>query len=128
VALAAALADLTEKEFSTQVYDLARSTGWHRYHTYRSTKSPAGFPDEVLTRERVVFLELKREAGKLSPAQQQWLGWLLTAGAEAYVVRPRDLDALGIVLGGRVVTPPISGRVAVAQEILAASTRAELPA
>lgn len=121
--VAANLADLTEKEFSTQVYDLARTAGWHRYHTYRSTRSPAGFPDETLARERVVFLELKREAGKLSSTQRQWLGWLLAAGAEAYVVRPRDLDLLGVILGAR-----SSERLARAQEELAASTRAELPA
>lgn len=95
------LDQVTEKEWSGQVHDLAQMLGWRRYHTYRSTRSAAGFPDEVLVRERVVFLELKTEAGKLSGAQEDWLRALLGACVEAYIVRPRDLEALSRVLTGR---------------------------
>lgn len=93
-------ADLTEKEWQAQVTQLAKQTGWRgAYHTYDSRRSSSGFPDLVLVRDRVVYLELKREKGKLSPAQRDWIGWLLSAGAEVYVVRPRDLEALGAILG-----------------------------
>lgn len=96
----AILADLTEKEWQAQVTQLAKQTGWRgAYHTYDSRRSSSGFPDLVLVRDRVVYLELKREKGKLSPAQRHWVGWLLSAGAEVYVVRPRDLEALGVILG-----------------------------
>jgi hypothetical protein len=99
--VATPLADLTEKEFSAQLYELARMTGWRRYHTWRSVKSAAGFPDEVLVRERVIFVEVKREQGKVSPAQQEWLDALHAAGAEAYVWRPSNLEEAARVLTHR---------------------------
>lgn len=101
------LADLTEKEWSSQVYDLCRALSWRRYHTYRSTRSAAGFPDETLVRDRIVFLELKTEKGKLSDAQREWLTAIVKAGGEAYVARPHDLQQLAQVLGRRyrIATP-----------------------
>lgn len=113
-----ALDDMTEKEWSAQVYDLARQLGWTRYHTYRSERSAAGFPDETLVRDRVIFLELKREKGKLSAAQRDWLTKLLNAGAEAYVARPRDLQWLADVLSSRHPRPRL--------DELAGRTRDEL--
>jgi hypothetical protein len=109
---------LTEREWSEQVADLARLAGWRRYHTFNSKKSHSGFPDETLVRDRVVFLELKTEQGRPSPAQREWLTDLIRAGAEVYVVRPRDLQELAYVLAAR------NGATAGAN--LAASTRAEL--
>ena len=96
-----ALLDISEKEWAAQVYDLARTFNWRRYHTYRSERSPAGFPDEVLVRDRVIFVELKRESGKVSLAQAEWILALRAAGAEAYVWRPSDLDEVGRVLTSR---------------------------
>lgn len=96
------LGDLLEKDWQRQVNSLAQQLGWNRvYHTYRSTRSDPGFPDLVLVRDRVVFLELKREAGRLSAAQREWLAALLDAGAEAYVARPRDLQLLAEILASR---------------------------
>jgi hypothetical protein len=107
VAAAKPLADVLEKEFELQVIGtaakpgLARMLGWRVYHTLRSKGSQAGYPDWTLVRERVVFLELKREQGVVSPAQRDWLRALLDAGAEVYVVRPRHLDAIAKVLAAR---------------------------
>jgi hypothetical protein len=95
------LADIDEKEWSRQVYNLAKTLGFLRYHTYRSKLSQPGFPDDVLVRERVIFMELKRESGKVSDAQREWIRALHKAGAEVYVVRPRHLDELGIVMPRR---------------------------
>lgn len=53
--------DLTEKDWARQIADLAKMLGWLRYHTHRADRSPAGFPDEVLVRDRVIFMELKRD-------------------------------------------------------------------
>lgn len=92
---------MTEKEWQAQVVGLATTLGWQRYHTYRSTKSPGGFPDEVLVRERILFVELKTETGKLSPLQLHWLEKLRKAGGEVYVWRPRDLEFAGKVLQRR---------------------------
>lgn len=96
------LRDLTEKQLQRQLVDLAQATGWKRtYHTFDSRRSSSGFPDLVLVRERVVFVELKTERGRPSDAQRDWIEALLAAGAEAYIVRPRHLDAIAAVLGAR---------------------------
>lgn len=59
---------------------LADSLGWRGYHTHRSDRSPAGFPDLVLVKAsagRLIFAELKRERrGKRddpTPDQRAWL-------------------------------------------------------
>jgi len=96
---------MSEKEWSDQLVGtagkpgLARQLGWHTaYHTLRSKGSASGFPDWVLVRERVVFLELKTETGKVSEAQAEWIAKLFLAGAEVYVVRPRHLEEIATVL------------------------------
>lgn len=93
------MVDVLEKELQAQVFELANLCGWRRaYHTHDSRRSASGFPDIVLVRERIVFLELKREKTKCSPAQRGWLRALRDAGGEVYVVRPHNLDDLAVVL------------------------------
>lgn len=107
IAAAIPLDELTEKQFEQQLIGtngkpgIARVLGWRCYHTLRSKGSEPGYPDWTLVRDRVIFLELKREAGVVSPAQREWLTALLAAGAEAYIVRPRHLDAITDVLRRR---------------------------
>lgn len=73
---------MTERQLEDTVAAMARARGWRRYHTHRSDRSPAGFPDDVLVRDgRLLFLELKTEAGKLSAEQSAWIADL-TAVAE----------------------------------------------
>lgn len=95
--------DMLEKDWQRQVRELAQTLGYRRaYHTFDSRKSDTGFPDLVLVspqRRRVVFLELKREKGRLSERQAEWVRALHTAGAEIYVARPRHFDILARVLG-----------------------------
>ena len=92
---------MTEAELQEAVREIAKTTGWLYYHTYRSRRSPAGFPDVVLVRPpRVIFAELKSETGKLTPEQNQWIAALLVSG-EAYVWRPGDLDLISAVLSTR---------------------------
>lgn len=101
---------LAEKEWQAQVVQLARTLGYqHLYHTYNSRRSHSGFPDLVLVRDRVIYLELKTETGKLTAMQRQWLDALRHAGAEAYLARPRDLQPLADVLArpGRSVGSPL---------------------
>jgi hypothetical protein len=99
---AAPLADLSEREWQRTVVDLARQLGWRlTYHTHDSRKSAHGFPDLVLVRERILYLELKSEGGKVSPAQQEWLDALNAADGEAYVIRPRHLSQLATILSTR---------------------------
>lgn len=104
IAPAIPLEELTEKQFEQQLIGsngkpgIARVLGWRCYHTLRSKGSEPGYPDWTLVRDRVVFLELKRETGVVSPAQAEWLTALRNAGAEVYVVRPRHLDRITEVL------------------------------
>jgi len=108
VRAATPLADLTEKEWSDQLVGtagkpgLARTLGWGPcYHTLRSKGSASGFPDWVLVRERVVYLELKTETGKVSEAQTEWIRVLYEADAEVWVVRPSHLEEIAKVLAAR---------------------------
>jgi hypothetical protein len=115
------LAEVSEKTWQGQVIDLAKTLGWKHYFTYRSKRSPAGWPDLQLVRDRVIYLELKTEDGKLSAAQKGWIRALLDAGADAYVVRPRDFESLGAVLAVRIPTTTILGRCEAADTLRAAS-------
>jgi hypothetical protein len=90
--------DISEKEWQAQVVDLAKLLRWRHYYTFSSRRSPPGFPDLVLLRERVVYAELKSSTGELSATQDGWLQALEAAGAECYVWRPRDLEQVARVL------------------------------
>jgi len=93
---------VNETDFSTQIVDLFRYLGWKYYHTHDSRRSVAGFPDYVAVKPpRVLFIELKKEKGKLSWEQDEW-GYLLSKcpGVEYYVWRPSD-DVESILKGER---------------------------
>jgi len=56
-----------------------------------------GWPDVIALHaleSRPLVLELKRQDGKVTPEQRQWLQAWHLAGAEAATPRPADLDAL----------------------------------
>lgn len=62
------------------------------YHTYRSDRSPKGFPDWVYASiNGHIFRELKKEHEKPTRKQQEWLMILQAGGADASVWRPSDL-------------------------------------
>ncbi len=101
-------AEILEADWQRTVLDLAKVMGWRIAHfrpamTTRGWRTPvaadgAGFPDLYLVRERGLFLELKREKGKLSEDQIVWIRALLNAQVEVYVCRPRHLEQLAEVL------------------------------
>lgn len=96
------LADLYEKDWQRQVVQLAKTLGWRRpMHIYDARRSEPGWPDLALIRDRLVLLELKTETGRVSDPQRSWLTALTRADVEAYVARPRHLQALGLVLQAR---------------------------
>ena len=98
---------ITEKQFETQIKDLAKTFGWEYYHTWQSIHSPAGFPDVVMLRlepaPRLVFAELKTDNLKTSqPSIYQWI-WLellqqVPMPVECYLWRPDDFDEIVEVL------------------------------
>ena len=82
---------MSEKDFQAIVIHAAVALGWRYYHTHRSDRSPAGFPDLVLVRGgTVIFAELKRKTGRVSAAQQEWLDDLSRTPNLTFVWRPGD--------------------------------------
>jgi hypothetical protein len=90
---------MTETELLDVVLECAHLFGWRTAHfrparTVRGWRTPVagdgkGFPDLVLVRDRVLFVELKSATGRLTTEQQDWLE-VLDRVAEAHVWRPVD--------------------------------------
>lgn len=100
-----------EREFQAQVIELATYLGWWCFHPYYSARSPEGYPDLTMFRERVIFVELKARdgrgrMGKLSPFQTEMAHRAFKAGAEYYLWTPDDFDAIKETLsrGSKTVT------------------------
>lgn len=104
------LNDVLEREWQQEVVALLHTLGYRCYHTHDSRRSQPGFPDLVAIRDRVIYLELKREQGLLTDKQRDWVTALHKAGAEVYVARPRHFDALAAVLGPRATSRYAEGR------------------
>jgi hypothetical protein len=94
---------LSEAQWQRQLVELAELLGWRWYHTHDSRRSPAGFPDLVMFRERVIFVECKAERGRISAAQEDVIGRLSLANAEVHVWRPSQLEIARDVLTARAV-------------------------
>ena len=94
---------ISEDDLQGAVIDRAHDLGWTVAH-FRSVpvkrhdgtiryETPvqadgAGFPDLVLVRDRVLFVELKSDTGRVSTAQQDWMFALSHAGAEVHLWYP----------------------------------------
>jgi hypothetical protein len=94
---------VTEREFQRAVTDALTLFGWRWCHfrpgrTQRGWRTAltgaAGFPDLVAVRDRVLLIELKGEAGRLSDEQRRWLADLGSAGADVHCWRPSDWPAI----------------------------------
>lgn len=84
---------MTEAKIEATACAAARQKGWL---TYKFT-SPArrSVPDRLFVREgRVVFIEFKSPAGKLTPGQVREIAELGAHGAEVHVCRSVE-EALG---------------------------------
>jgi hypothetical protein len=85
-----------EKHFMADVIKLAKQNGWLVYHTHNSRKSQAGFPDLCMVRfQRLLFVELKTETGKMTAAQHDWFDAInKVPGTACYLWRPSDWPAI----------------------------------
>lgn len=97
-----------ESEFTRQVKRLFESNGWFFYHTHRSDRSEAGFPDCVmvhLATGRTVYVELKMPDNlKPSKAQVNWLN-TLSIRNEVYLWTPMDWDYIAEIASGQAPLP-----------------------
>jgi hypothetical protein len=112
-----------EAELQAAVIECAQILGWRVAHfraakTERGWRTPVqgdgkGFPDLVLVNGRlgrVMFVELKAAAGRVSVEQDDWLGRLMLAtgsNLQVAVWRPKDWISGEIerVLRGEVPVP-----------------------
>jgi len=94
---------VSEKQLQSRLIALARLYGWRvaHFHDSRRQVQPGvfvgdtaarGFPDMALVHPELGFvcMELKKEIGKLSPEQREWLDELTEVGIPALVVRPSN--------------------------------------
>lgn len=97
--MSTAISQQTEEEFQAAVIQFAKLLGYRCYHTHDSRRSEPGFPDLVLVKSgRMIVAELKRQTGRTTPAQQEWIALLRSAGVETHIWRPSDWDAIVAVL------------------------------
>lgn len=104
-----------ERDVQATIIDLAHAYGWRVAHfrparTDKGWRTPVsadgkGFPDLVLVRDRVIFVELKREGEHPRPDQVEWLNGLSRAGAEVYVWTLADFDEAASILSPVVPRP-----------------------
>ena len=95
-----AIAQMSEAGLLDSVIELAHLFGWRVAHfrpamTKHGWRTPVsadgkGFPDLVLVRDRVLFVELKSAKGRLSDDQLDWAAALTNAGVEYHCWRPAD--------------------------------------
>lgn len=89
-----------EQHLQAAVEAELRLRGWRYFHSHDSRRSVAGFPDLICIRgARVLAVELKTAAGRVSREQREWLDAFELAGVEAHLWRlPGDWAQVGEVL------------------------------
>lgn len=91
---------MSEDDFQIRILGYCKLLGLLVFHDYDSRRNESGFPDLVIVGKRVLFVELKKEDGRVKPKQQVWLNRLEAAGAHAQVWRPSDWDTVKAILQG----------------------------
>jgi Holliday junction resolvase len=102
---------MRERDFGRQIETMLDFYGWLWKHDETAVRpgggfatafrGSRGFPDYIAVKgDRLLFIELKSERGRLSDDQRRWLRDLDATGkAEVYVWRPADLADAAKVLG-----------------------------
>lgn len=108
--------DISEKEFTKLVIELAQSFGWRAAH-FRPAWSRSGkmitavqgdgkgWLDVTLLRERLIVAELKCGKNKLTPEQKDWVEAWQRARIPAFVWYPHDWHEIVSILGGEPCPP-----------------------
>lgn len=83
-----------EARFQELITDMCKLMRLKWHHETDSRKSKPGFPDLVIAGPGgVLFRELKKQSGRVTKDQREWLSTLTTAGADAAVWRPIDWES-----------------------------------
>ncbi len=101
--------DIREAPFQKIIIDRAHELNWICAHFRTSLNMRGehqtavgadgkGFFDLVLMRERVIYVEVKRQKGVQSDEQKMWAKRAKAAGCEVYLFRPADLELIEQVL------------------------------
>lgn len=106
-------ASMSETQWAYQVERLFQMAGWTYYHPYDARRANT-ILDYVAWRERVIWVELKKQNGRLTrdrwvedgrghrhfvPGQFETVASLKHANQEVYVWRPADYEEVCRVLG-----------------------------
>ena len=93
---------LSERDFQTQVVELARITGWQTMHVRRTIgkgnkwvtgTSVPGWPDlAIWGHGRFILAELKTDRGTLTAEQEKLVASLRAAGVDVRIWRPHMWD------------------------------------
>ncbi len=92
---------MSEKQLQAAIIECARRLNWRCAHFTAATvrggrtitpvaADGAGWPDLVLVRDRVLFVEVKRDGQYPKPHQRVWHEALREAGQTVYVWREKD--------------------------------------
>jgi hypothetical protein len=84
-------AAMPEAELQEAVRRLCAGLGLFHYHPLNSKGCAPGWPDSVIVGRKVIYRELKTEAGRLTREQEQVGRRLQRAGANWRIWRPSDL-------------------------------------
>lgn len=90
--------DILERDLQRNVRQFAEGLGWKVHVQWTAIHSPAGWPDLTLYRRNrdgvgeLVCIELKREKGKTTPKQDEWIAALASVPGVTFagVIRPSN--------------------------------------
>ena len=81
----------TESSIMKGIMQALSFKGWQIFRMPPAIYAKAGIPDLIAIKQGMhVWIEVKREDGKLSPAQERYIQLLSEAGAEVIVARSVD--------------------------------------
>ena len=100
---------VTESDLMESIMQYAELKGWAYMHAYDSRRvkcyhpdmpeAKGGFPDLMLIRDnRLLFVEVKAEWGRLTVRQERWADSIRKAQIECAIVRPSNWDEFRKVL------------------------------
>lgn len=98
--------EISEKAYQKQITDLATLYGWQWRHIRDSRVTnkhgrqfgdaeSAGLPDLILVRPpEMIVVEVKRELGKTTALQDEWLERFAACGIDTFVSRPSNFEEI----------------------------------